>query len=812
MDRIQGSPRPGSTKVRSDHSKPESPYLHDRLQARRNQTKRSRRSDFGPRLRAFDDDIFLAEAETSLSNTPTRAARRETPESAQNAHHAQNVVSQSSHVLGARELDKRLDQLSKLNFDLKMELFHCREKMAKMQERCDDLAARADKSERIEDENRTLLDLNDSLVKELERRDAAVQEAVSIICELEEKVEHLEHDRPLGSPKLQGSAKRYLSPGSTLNGIQPITLESFGKPGKPSKRVPSFVCEKKSSTTALRSVYLEPVPKLKAFKSFASLLSQRESRAEDEARADFPDSPRLSVLSESSFPSIYDPNKPSDSHNQALAQEHLPFKADQAISQPTYDRYRSDNTRISQWVENRVSENRSRQTSIDRYPAQPVVAQTSQRQALTGLPYQSRGSTAINDTSEPALQSPWDADSALPRSRDHKKSQTRGTTGLVSSDTGRPSLGGPIFGDNVLPPTPESASTRLLRESHSSTADSRSLGEHSARLTNVNRSMYRPSTASNITDIDPLQESRSPAARSWQESAVWHGTHGMVSSSDEDDDIAVQDGDAASSTIRDLGDGSYPNGGSIVTGTPSRFQIRHASPAIDILFNGDGIDDVPRPAGKRRNTSADIHSLSGLERPDLDRADTSPNFPRAQTQAQASSASHQVSPKRHLHRTPEKRRLSDRRGSQKSPSKPSNTTAIAAAAMRSSLSQKTQRLFRRMSDSRGELTASGLFVAISTPARGERSPKRPSTARNSEPSLEQGIPNNACMSAAEKNTATSADPVRRPSSNGRASMALLAANQALTSRRQSDGPLQGKESPNPNSNRGMFRRAGSVRR
>ncbi|KAG9883538.1 hypothetical protein KCU94_g18697, partial [Aureobasidium melanogenum] len=175
---------------------PASPYLLDRLQARRaNPNTCSRRSDSVARLTNLDDDLFLDEARSSandnLMTTPNKT------------HNPTNTTAS----LGARECMDKLDKLSKLNFDLKLELFHCRERMAKLEQDCKLLASRAEDADRLSEENATLLELNDSLVKELEHRDEAVQEAVSIICDLEESLEqmqHLQHNpcNQLGNPEI----------------------------------------------------------------------------------------------------------------------------------------------------------------------------------------------------------------------------------------------------------------------------------------------------------------------------------------------------------------------------------------------------------------------------------------------------------------------------------------------------------------------------------------------------------------------------------------------------------------------------------
>jgi hypothetical protein len=276
---------------------PASPYLLDRLQARRaHPNTRSRRSDSVARLTGPDDDLFLDEARSSgndnLSTTPNNT----------------NNPTNTNASLGVREIEKRMDKLSKLNFDLKLELFHCRERMAKLQENCNLLASRADDANRLVEENATLLELNDSLVKELERRDEAVQEAVSIICNLEERLEQAQysqrdpHDR-LGTPTKPRASSVSPCPRDILS--PPKSDKSSLTRSTSARRIPSFVDDKKPSTRALRSVYLDPKPTLHAVKSFASLTSQAEDVDKSVSDADTLDSPRLSVLSKSSFPSIY---------------------------------------------------------------------------------------------------------------------------------------------------------------------------------------------------------------------------------------------------------------------------------------------------------------------------------------------------------------------------------------------------------------------------------------------------------------------------------------------------------------------------
>ena len=77
--------------------------------------------------------------------------------------------------------------LHKQNFDLKLELFHRRERQSVLEERIETL-----QSGKTQMEN-----MNDKLVVELEKRDKAVEEAVAMIIVLETQVERLFKEREM---------------------------------------------------------------------------------------------------------------------------------------------------------------------------------------------------------------------------------------------------------------------------------------------------------------------------------------------------------------------------------------------------------------------------------------------------------------------------------------------------------------------------------------------------------------------------------------------------------------------------------------
>ena len=210
---------------------------------------------------------------------------------------------------------QHVSKLNKQNFDLKLELFHRRQ-------RSDAMEAELEKMKSLEDENAELHSINDDLLKELELRDVAVKEVVALICELEAKIEAAELRQLTSDHGLRddGTPGPYQNPSSSgfrdalrtpppsqdhEDQLSPLRQPHTADPHATTKpktlgRPPSFLQEKKPSTSALRSVY-----QADGNPSFISL-----NRAGSPMKSNDPDtytlnSPRLSMLSESSFLSVY---------------------------------------------------------------------------------------------------------------------------------------------------------------------------------------------------------------------------------------------------------------------------------------------------------------------------------------------------------------------------------------------------------------------------------------------------------------------------------------------------------------------------
>lgn len=702
---------------------PASPYLLDRLQARRaNTNTRSRRSDSNARQTTPDDDLFLDEARFSGNDNLTT-----TP----NNTHAPTNPNAS---LGVREIEKRMDKLSKLNFDLKLELFHCRERMAKLQENCNLLTSRAEDADRLVEENATLLELNDSLVKELERRDEAVQEAVSIICDLEERLEHAPHlqtdprDHHLeASTELRASS---VSPCPRAVLSPPKSNKSSMTQSSSARRIPSFVDDKKPNTRALRSVYLEPKPTLRAVKSFASLASQTEDMDKSLSDVDTLDSPRLSVLSKSSFPSIYDLPKSEESGKDQKTDILFPDSQLHNISRNAGSKNNSDSD-INSWI------------------------QVQTPQSFT----QSSGKPLPQPRSDIArIQRP--TYSTAPPQMNQKRT---------------PSLKGTAFDATSLPPTPDSASTSVLQDSYMTgqpNAQHRS-NKHLANAAMHAALLHTPETPS-IADMSKLhatQEAKTPMS-----GAGWFNRHSIsLSSTDEENEYYEQ---SDSNRTGSAGtDASYPDGGSIPKGTPSRFQIRrNVSPARSMPREGAAL----RPGQKEK--WALLPKSNEKTRFQMERSETTPNLAGLQTPPASLQRNSSVSGSSSLR--PQRMERSE--------TTPNLTTALqtpflqpglsikpqssGGGGVRAALSQKTQKLFRRMSEHHTSSSDSS-----SRPTRGiTLSPSKRSNGSNSRSGSDE-------------------------------SLAMQAANQTLTS--QSFGAPHNGNAEARSPSRGLFSRAaGSLRR
>lgn len=780
---------------------PASQYLQERLQERRSKstrTKRSRQSDVGPR-RGRDDDIFLAEAEDSrhvnarmYDSSPLGPAVKDGSQVGGN--------SRARKAVGAKELDEQMDRLTKQNFALKLELDHRRERTAKLEEQLNAMRMQVERAEKLEDEHSELLKINSQLVEELEKRDKAVEEAMDIICDLEEKVEVLEEESgatrpstaqadsgyastetheaaPASSPpRLNIQAKtssRKCPPAASAASAKLHEVVQSKTPGRPN-RVPSFISQKKPSTQALRSVYLDSAQELHPVKSFNSLLTRHDSKSEED---DVLNSPRLSVLSESSFPSLYSPKKKFSPERYAWEA----VEEDQDDRQTPVDHYRQSSIhRVSQWIaerddvdtpskSKRISSSMSSDVTERGLSPPPMNSQQDHYQSLNDA--LSHATKKSPELLRPTAYSKPSFQYLVGHSKPDAKTNPR-----------TPTFGGPMFGEPLLPPTPESASTRMLRASRSSIAGDRSLLDTT------------PAVVKGYATLEPGVRTAPKQFRSSVElhnaysSNLLHRTAAesdhdaldLEESSSSDDDVD----DARPSTIRDFGFSynDYPDGASIINGTPSRFLKHDKAPAANMFFSPDESPEGLRSGPRRRQSSSEVQM--SVRKPSLSRAETSPIFSgtsgRFSNGGQIAPTESSLSPKsehsmqsRHSsNRTvintqardgdnfPEMMRSQSRLLS-RSPSKGRSSASPAPSLM-----QRTQKMFRRLSNSQadGPTSPTLLPTLTSTPSSAyvntiSRDSRRPSTSQGMNLPVENGR-----MSSQTNHTSSS---TRQSSTEGR---------------------------------------------
>ncbi|KAG6007044.1 hypothetical protein E4U21_006404 [Claviceps maximensis] len=195
---------------------------------------------------------------------------------------------------GVKEMEQVISTLHKQNFDLKLELYHRRERQSALEERLDAL-----ESDKVRME-----EINDGLLIELEKRDKAVEEAVAMIINLETKVDQLFRERtmvqrienePYFCPRDYDMAGYQTPVARSLTGSESADVEDDAKFVN---RMPSFLADHNETTENLRNVYLNGKGSVLSLTRVA-----QSSPATDHSRALA--SPSLSVLSESSFVSVY---------------------------------------------------------------------------------------------------------------------------------------------------------------------------------------------------------------------------------------------------------------------------------------------------------------------------------------------------------------------------------------------------------------------------------------------------------------------------------------------------------------------------
>ena len=527
----------------------------------------------------------------------------------------------------------------------------------------------------LEAEHAEVQKLNENLVRELELRDIAVKEAVAIICELEAKIEdaelqrHFVYNHPLEANGVQNHTESPSHNAGGALGIQvpfqsqnsedqisplqrPSWSESHHKQGAESVgRTPSFLRDKKPSTSALRSIYQS-----EGNPSYMSL-----NRAGSPIRSNDPDSqalnsPRLSMLSESSLPSIYDkfsrPFGISEDSEAALTNYEAPsgFTVDESDKAKERTPTKSSLHQPDFVVDHNLGQSSRGRVKPRRDTSFDSVSDQSFKDRLEHLSADQGSDTPSSRDRETSrwLDQSMSGDETSPLqhrirrqrpSRSSRKSSDPARDGKFSSISEvldeteghklekippLPSLGGPGFsGPNILPPTPDTMSTQ--KEANSSTQSiitEKSLGDKArfpARKVSAMIPDDRPHTAGTLdTEFEKYVDEYDEERRSMQAPQSEAHTDAFVKES-------VQ-------TLPFMTGGSSPKAIQSISRTPVRPSLK--SYATNIMFDGEGFDDVqpsrgmsyPSPKESRRRSAVYTPSRRDHARTASGQVHTIPNY------------------------------------------------------------------------------------------------------------------------------------------------------------------------------------------
>ncbi|OBT51614.1 hypothetical protein VE04_08291, partial [Pseudogymnoascus sp. 24MN13] len=368
--------------------------------------------------------------------------------------------------LGVKATEDRVSALLNENFDLKLKLHHRKEQQSKLEERLEDL------EEQVKQQHE-LQDMNEQLVSELAKRDVAIEQAVNVIIELEEKVDKLMEERN-AVRSLQAATSLYLSDrdDSTINSgtnsgtnsqivgssppddpryranndITPLGHRRQESHSRSLARMPSFLSERTEETEALRSLY---IPR---DQSLPRLSEDNGGKDDMASELDGMNSPRLSVLSESSFISVYG----AKSNGQDLDSLDLEYEN---LDSPEPNRFMNA-TSVDQWVGDGLKNaNPMGRKSSGRVPGVVAVGQFLSMNDVVKSPRPrlEKLQRIVERRNGPAI-----AARLMQNTSDHKPNDPPRSVTAKPDSIRRTDL--ESFEQRALPPTPDTFSTNSLQQ------------------------------------------------------------------------------------------------------------------------------------------------------------------------------------------------------------------------------------------------------------------------------------------------------------------------------------------------------------
>ena len=559
-----------------------------------------------------------------------------------------------SHLCSAYVVAQHISKINKQNFDLKLELYHRRQKNEALEAKLEKMQQLHAKNQELEIVNQELQVINEDLHRELERRNQAIHEAVSSICQLEAKVEALELNaidtrpttatqdldcprsdtescvQPLRPPPqsevqvpstpiaVSNLPSRHAPNDLKTTPVLPVKSPKRGTPvnSKTPWRTPSFLREKNESTNALRGLYmanedaanstfsLGPIPRP------SSLFSKDGSQNAPDPDSYALNSPRLSILSESSFLSVYGKHKDLGIDSQNEEEDGEPDDTKSMNERAHFrddlrDDSRQRGARIQKWVDGHTPSPTKQKASRNRA--------NDQFSSIEGILHE---------------ESPSSKDASTVSAKKHKSRLQRSDS---SSSSKTPSLAGPIFGLNPippLPPTPDTMGTpnkELLNNSTNSVVTERSL---------LNGTQYPANGYSALVpDARPHTADSAPVVSNYGEAQGLGTDAGFEDLRGKPESTHVEQSefsDTPKTLISPRTESMFM--GSSINNTQATKSKRLIRPPLttygtDMMFNGEGYDAIqssrnqsypsPAPNHRRRSLQPSIHhGASGLSSAD----------------------------------------------------------------------------------------------------------------------------------------------------------------------------------------------------
>lgn len=268
--------------------------------------------------------------------------------------------------MGFREIEDHVSKVKKENFNLKLEVVHRRQKVKALENELEnfetlkqdneklrmingELLQELEKSKYMQQDNEEILSINEELLKELEKRDASIKEAVGLIRDLEAKKRALASGGLVGDLPAQTSCQPPFAPKTNCRSALQSPVQTRNQPkhgqatalptesvklkehlkeprtptraeshshrllerAKSPLRTHSLLLDDKQNIPTLRGLYQAETKhqpdhsslySLSEPGSFSTLNGQQRDTDPDHSVLD---SPRLSLLSESSFFSVF---------------------------------------------------------------------------------------------------------------------------------------------------------------------------------------------------------------------------------------------------------------------------------------------------------------------------------------------------------------------------------------------------------------------------------------------------------------------------------------------------------------------------